>query len=159
MNYETLLENHNQSVISDTGNFAMFANKPGQFSSNHNNNNKKGRGPFSPKQSNTKPNGSQFSQSTPSKQVSNQDSTPFRPNRPSCQICGRNNHQALDCYHHIDFSFQGRHPPAQLAAMATHTHVTQDDQSWFATALDIRIDSSQQSLSPTTANQHSSEDR
>ena len=32
----------------------------------------------------------------------------------------------------MDFSFQGRHLPAQLVAMAAHTHVTQDDQPWFA---------------------------
>ena len=149
MNYETLLEHHNQSVISDTGNFAMFANKPGQFSSNrNNNNNKKGRGSFSAKRSNTTPNGSQFGQSTLPKQVSNQDSTPFRPSRPSCQICGRNNHQALDCYHRMDFSFQGRHPPAQLAAMAAHTHVTQDDQPWFAdSGANTHITSAMENLS------------
>ncbi|KAA8515498.1 hypothetical protein F0562_018891 [Nyssa sinensis] len=32
----------------------------------------------------------------------------------------------------MDFSYQGRHPPAQLAAMAAHTHVPQEnDQPWF----------------------------
>eukprot|EP00268_Persea_americana_P016027 TRINITY_DN17604_c0_g1_i1.p1 TRINITY_DN17604_c0_g1~~TRINITY_DN17604_c0_g1_i1.p1 ORF type:complete len:136 (-),score=27.05 TRINITY_DN17604_c0_g1_i1:1278-1685(-) len=38
---------------------------------------------------------------------------------PSCQICNRTGHTALDCYHRMDFSYQGRHPPSQLAAMAT----------------------------------------
>ncbi|KAJ0051593.1 hypothetical protein Pint_01227 [Pistacia integerrima] len=32
----------------------------------------------------------------------------------------------------MDFTYQGRHPPAQLAAMATYTHVTQEDeQPWY----------------------------
>jgi len=29
----------------------------------------------------------------------------------SCQICGKSNHNALDCYHIMDYTFQGRHPP------------------------------------------------
>lgn len=41
------------------------------------------------------------------------------PPRESCQICKRNGHSALDCYHRMDFVYQGRHPPARLAAMAT----------------------------------------
>jgi hypothetical protein len=28
-----------------------------------------------------------------------------------CQICGKTSHQALDCFHRMDYSFQGRHPP------------------------------------------------
>ncbi|KAJ0113613.1 hypothetical protein Patl1_02776 [Pistacia atlantica] len=58
--------------------------------------------------------------------------TLFSNYKPLCQICGKTNHQALDCYHRMDFSYQGRHPPAQLAAMAAHTHVQQEDApSWF----------------------------
>jgi hypothetical protein len=37
--------------------------------------------------------------------------------RPTCQICYKNGHTALDCYHRMDFAFQGKHPPTKLAAM------------------------------------------
>jgi hypothetical protein len=41
-------------------------------------------------------------------------------------------HQALDCYHRMDFAYQGRHPPSQLAAMAATTHsATELEQPWY----------------------------
>jgi hypothetical protein len=52
-------------------------------------------------------------------------------NRPLCQICGKSGHQALDCFHRMDFSYQGRHPPAQLAAMTAKTN-PEGYQPWFA---------------------------
>ena len=39
--------------------------------------------------------------------------------RPICQICGRIGHIALDCFHRMDFSYQGKQPPSKLAAMAS----------------------------------------
>ncbi|KAJ0010191.1 hypothetical protein Pint_33958 [Pistacia integerrima] len=60
------------------------------------------------------------------------NNTFFSHSKPPCQICGKTNHQALDYYHRMDFSYQERHPHAQLAAMAAHTNVTQkEDQPWF----------------------------
>ena len=38
--------------------------------------------------------------------------------RPTCQIYGKNGHTALDCYHRMNFAYQGRHAPAKLASMA-----------------------------------------
>lgn len=38
-------------------------------------------------------------------------------NHPSCQICLRRGHTALDCFNRMNYNFQGRHPPQQLAAM------------------------------------------
>uniref|UniRef100_A0A2N9F9H0 Reverse transcriptase Ty1/copia-type domain-containing protein n=1 Tax=Fagus sylvatica TaxID=28930 RepID=A0A2N9F9H0_FAGSY len=38
--------------------------------------------------------------------------------RPTCQICYKMGHTAIDCYHRMDFAFQGKHPPPKLAAMA-----------------------------------------
>jgi hypothetical protein len=32
----------------------------------------------------------------------------------------------------MDFSYQGRHPPPQLAAMAAQTNAIIDDSKWFA---------------------------
>jgi hypothetical protein len=53
-------------------------------------------------------------------------------NKVPCQICGKLSHQALDCYHRMDFSYQGRHPPSQLAAMAAHTQgPTETEQPWY----------------------------
>ena len=53
-------------------------------------------------------------------------------NRVPCQICGRISHQALDSYHRMDFSYQGRHPPSQLVALAPHTHSTpKTEQPWY----------------------------
>jgi hypothetical protein len=52
--------------------------------------------------------------------------------RPVCQICGKNNHTALDCYHRMDYSFQGRHPPSELAAMVAHLNENFGAQKWLA---------------------------
>uniref|UniRef100_A0A2N9IHB0 Reverse transcriptase Ty1/copia-type domain-containing protein n=1 Tax=Fagus sylvatica TaxID=28930 RepID=A0A2N9IHB0_FAGSY len=41
------------------------------------------------------------------------------PNRPTCQICYKPGHTAIDCYNRMNYSYQGRHPPAKLAAMAS----------------------------------------
>lgn len=40
-------------------------------------------------------------------------------NKVHCQICHKYGHNALDCYNRMIYSFQGRHPPTKLAAMAT----------------------------------------
>ena len=37
-----------------------------------------------------------------------------------CQICQKQGHGALDCYNRMNFSYQGRHPPSGLAAMAVN---------------------------------------
>ncbi|KAA8547071.1 hypothetical protein F0562_003500 [Nyssa sinensis] len=125
LNYEQLLDLQQNSVPPDTNHIAFFTQKskqhynhrkPKPYSSNKPSG---ARNPHFPSPAHTTgkpaPNNSLFSNS-----------------KPPCQICGKNNHQALDCYHRMDFSYQGRHPPAQLTAMATHTHVTQEpDQPWF----------------------------
>jgi hypothetical protein len=50
----------------------------------------------------------------------------------ACQICGRFNHTALDCYHRMDYVYQGRHPPPQLQAMVAHHHVDIDSHEQLA---------------------------
>ncbi|KAA8538325.1 hypothetical protein F0562_027852 [Nyssa sinensis] len=49
-------------------------------------------------------------------QQSNQRSNNSQP--VVCQICNKNGHSALDCYHRLDFSYQGKHPSPQLTAMS-----------------------------------------
>jgi hypothetical protein len=48
-------------------------------------------------------------------------------NRPTCQICGKLGHYAIDCYHRMDFAYQGKNPPTKLAAMtnASNLNMTQ----------------------------------
>lgn len=43
--------------------------------------------------------------------------------KEKCQICDKTSHKALDCYHGFDYSYQGRHPPSQLAAMVSERNV------------------------------------
>jgi transposase InsO family protein len=50
----------------------------------------------------------------------------------ACQICGKSNHTALDCYHRMDYTYQGRHPPPQLAAMAAQMNENFQAQDWLA---------------------------
>ncbi|RVW66115.1 hypothetical protein CK203_007505 [Vitis vinifera] len=53
-------------------------------------------------------------------------------NRPICQICGKTGHTALDCYHRFDYSYQDRHPPAELAAMVAESNAAYEHQVWYA---------------------------
>jgi hypothetical protein len=57
---------------------------------------------------------------------------PQGPTRPACQICGKHNHSALDCYHRMDYSFQGRHPPSELATMVAQMNEEFGAQKWLA---------------------------
>jgi hypothetical protein len=61
-------------------------------------------GPAAPNQGNF-PNKQQNSTSL------QQGSNPLSGSRASCQICGKTSHSAIDCYHRMDYAFQGRNPP------------------------------------------------
>jgi hypothetical protein len=61
-----------------------------------------------------------------------QGSNPLSGLRASCQICGKTSHSAIDCYHRMDYAFQGRNPPTQLAAMVAHTNSAYEEQQWLA---------------------------
>jgi len=52
-------------------------------------------------------------------------------NHPVCQICGKIGHTAIDCFHHFDYSYQGRFPPQDLAAMMAKDNATLDHQVWY----------------------------
>ena len=117
LNHEMLLNQQNV-VVSNTTNFSLFTNKPGSHQIPPNS--KMQYTPklpkfqprnFTPKHaygtSDSRPKHSQVNSSVP---FNNGAHVP-------CQICGKTNHQALDCYHRMDYSYQGRHPPTQLIAM------------------------------------------
>ena len=66
----------------------------------------------------------------------NQSHTPAhapKANRPTCQICWKSGHSALDCYHRMNFSCQGKNPPAKLTAMASATNatITNNQDPWL----------------------------
>jgi len=66
------------------GSFSRNASNPSQFYGPHSN--------FQVK----------HGSSTPTTQVPGQN---FPNSRPSCQICGKNGHISLDCYHLMDFAY------------------------------------------------------
>jgi hypothetical protein len=49
-----------------------------------------------------------------------------------CQICGKNYHNALDCFHRMDYAYLGRHPPSELAAMVSQCNALRDEDDWLA---------------------------
>jgi hypothetical protein len=130
LNHEILLANQQHSTDIDSGNFALFTQKSKPMIPNH-----KG------KPNNVHRNSHHFSQKRPEgnntffKNFSS--SVPYSPNRPKipCQICGKLGHQALDCFHRMNYTYQGKHPPAQLAAMAAKTNAQADhsaEEPWYA---------------------------
>lgn len=42
------------------------------------------------------------------------------PRSTTCQVCNKPSHVAVDCYHHLNMSNQGRNPSCQLAANAPY---------------------------------------
>ncbi|KAF8407394.1 hypothetical protein HHK36_006525 [Tetracentron sinense] len=46
----------------------------------------------------------------------------------TCQICNRVGHNALDCFHRLDLSYQGRQPPQKLQAMVASK---QASSTWY----------------------------
>lgn len=73
------------------------------------------------------------SQSRPNHQQlsTSQSRQNFQSAKPCCQICNRSGHTDLDCYHRIDYSYQGNNPPSQLAATAMCLNLV-PDPTWFA---------------------------
>jgi transposase InsO family protein len=128
---EQLIENQQQSIGTDTS-VALLSHKPSSHSFP--------RKPRPPPRTNTArrfpasvqtppraPAPRQFSPRNPTNQ---QSSSPLRYS--PCQICGKTSHRALDCFHRMDYAFQGRHPPAQLAAMVAQNSVQPEDSTWYA---------------------------
>jgi hypothetical protein len=59
--------------------------------------------------------------------------------RPLCQICGKQGHVALDCFHRMNFAYQGKQPPTKLAAIAStnmsnaiHAPSTSNSTCWVS---------------------------
>jgi hypothetical protein len=121
LNHETLLANQHQPSDIEFVGFSLFTQKSKPMTSNP-----RGK-PF-----NTNKNSHHINQkhhegnNSFTKIFSPRD--PYSPNRPKvfCQICGKLGHQALDCFHRMNYTYQGKHPPFQLAAMAAKTNAQAD---------------------------------
>ena len=55
----------------------------------------------------------------------------MKPLKSVCQIRGKTGYLAIDCLHIMDHSYQGKHPSAKLAAMATSSNVNQANDPWL----------------------------
>ena len=73
-----------------------------------------------------------FPQSNPNFSNPNSNFSNHNPNRPTCQICYKQGHTALDCYNRMNFSYQGRHPPAKLAALASAASPSPSQNCWIS---------------------------
>jgi hypothetical protein len=95
LGFENLLEITQSTATSDNGHFAFASRKPKLPASI------KKTKPFNPRppQNNRSP------------------TSPIQNTRSICQICDKPGHLAIDCFHRFDYSFQGRYPPQDLAAM------------------------------------------
>uniref|UniRef100_A0A2N9IMA2 Protein kinase domain-containing protein n=1 Tax=Fagus sylvatica TaxID=28930 RepID=A0A2N9IMA2_FAGSY len=53
--------------------------------------------------------------------------------RPTCQICWKMGHYAIDYYNRMNFAYQGKNPTTKLAAMASasNLHYTQNVETWL----------------------------
>jgi hypothetical protein len=154
LNHEILLNNHlpQQQPLTESGNFALYTQKPRPSNNNYHKgkavsyskNSYQPRNAYQPNQSRgyprnnyqsnlRRPGGNHFS--SQSKSVLGAPPTSF-PHRPSCQICGKPGHLALDCYHRMDYSYQGKNPPSQFAAMVARAHSSaleqNDEEPWYA---------------------------
>jgi hypothetical protein len=149
LNHEILLNQQQaKNVDPNTGTFALFNQKQGSrpFHSRY-------RGYQGPKSNHPRNFGSRFNAVSPTPRYNvvpppARYSTPARfpspytqpagdsknhfttGSRTPCQICGKTSHQALDCFHRMDYSFQGRRPPSQLQAMVAQSAYA--DQEWYA---------------------------
>ncbi|KAF5457516.1 hypothetical protein F2P56_021614 [Juglans regia] len=130
LNYDLMQKFHNQSVQPKIGSYALYSNKPGAETGSRNNN----RSRFTVS---SKSNGhvtSQFRQPLPHLPTSTPASSPLESRSCSpCQICKRENHQALDYFNHMNYAFQGHHHPTELAAMVAEANTTYLNQhQWYA---------------------------
>jgi hypothetical protein len=139
LSYESLLDGQSQTSVDGSNTFAMFSSKtnPHQFNRKYKPPGRSYSRPFS----NPKP----ISPTTPK---SNPNPNTFPAPKSPCQICGKLSHKALDCFHRMDHAFQGRHPPAQLAAMVAQSNPASSTNPWFVdSAANQHITSNLENLS------------
>ncbi|KAF9666636.1 hypothetical protein SADUNF_Sadunf16G0249500 [Salix dunnii] len=122
LNFDLMQKFHSQTIHQETGSYAAFySHKPGSKTGFRNSNKMRFSGPSK----GSSPGFSQFRQPLPHLPSSPSSTAASNTrSRSPCQICKRDGHQALDCFNRMNYSFQGRHPPTELAAMETSLPVT-----------------------------------
>jgi hypothetical protein len=138
LSYEQLLEHQNQDVTAKASSYALLSQRPSRHPAKPEFGYQPPKHGYQPQrrpQNFSKP----IYTKKPFCPLGNQapgniatSSNSFNTNRVACPICGKNNHQALDCFHHMDFSFQGRHPPNELAAMVSQSTALHEEDEWLA---------------------------
>ncbi|KAA8532772.1 hypothetical protein F0562_032805 [Nyssa sinensis] len=131
LNYDLMQQFHSQTIQPKVGPYALYLHKPGSKSGSRTNNNKSR---FSEASKGSGTASSQFQQPLPHLPPSSPPTAPSTSrSRSPCQICKREGHQALDCFNGMNYSFQGRHPPIDLAAMVVEANTTYLNQrQWYA---------------------------
>uniref|UniRef100_A0A2N9I1N5 Uncharacterized protein n=1 Tax=Fagus sylvatica TaxID=28930 RepID=A0A2N9I1N5_FAGSY len=76
---------------------------------------------------------SNFNSPLPHSQQQSSFAPSIKSNKPTCQIYWKQSHYAIDCYHRMDFAYQGKNPTTKLAAMASasNIHHTQTAKTWL----------------------------
>ncbi|KAJ4951903.1 hypothetical protein NE237_028735 [Protea cynaroides] len=49
--------------------------------------------------------------------------------RPQCHICQKIGHLAIDCYHRMDYTYHGQHPPKKLAVVVSSAQPA--NHTWY----------------------------
>ncbi|XP_038975286.1 uncharacterized protein LOC120106363 [Phoenix dactylifera] len=117
LNYDLMLRFHDHTIQPETGSYALYTNKAQSKPGSCNN-----KGRSSPKRS-MPGSSSQFRHPLPHLPTA-KSSPPHCATRSKspCQICKKDNHQALDYFNRMNYAFQGRHPPPELAAMVAEAN-------------------------------------
>lgn len=131
LNFDLMQKFHSQTIHQETGSYAAFySHKPGSKTGFRNSNKMR----FSAPSKGSSPGFSQFRQPLPHlPSSSTSTATANTRSHSPYQICKRDRHQALDCFNWMNYSFQGRHPPTELAAMVAEANTTYLNQNqWYA---------------------------
>ena len=128
-------ESLNEGMEIKDSTFAMAVNtapRPGNNNgyNSYNQSSNRGRGKGNTNRGRGK--GSTTNQFSPN-QFSPNQAPGTRSKRHIYQICIIVGHIAIDCYHRMDYAYQGKHLPTKLAAMATSSNsMIAQDQHWLA---------------------------
>jgi len=129
LNYDLIQQFHSQSLHHEAGSYSIYSHKPSpKIGSRHINNKSR----FSRASKGSGSASSQFRQPLPHLSRPSLSAPSDSRSRSPCQICKWEGHQALDCFNRMNFSFQGRHPPIDLAAMVAEAITTYLNQyQWY----------------------------
>ena len=134
LNYGLMQKFHNHTIQPETGSYALYSHKNSSKLGAHSNNINQSRSSGTSKFPSSVPSSSPFWLPLP--HLSSSSSPPVSHDSRSqspCQICKIENHQALDCYNRMNYAFQGKHPPTELAAMVAEANTTYLNQhQWYA---------------------------